>query len=115
MSDGGEKLHLLIDFHFSQIFFTFVYFIKVQLIYSVVPISAVQHSDPAIYTYMFFSSYYLPSCCIPREWIQFPVLYSRTSYLIHSIFLIYFLLLFPPTDFFSHCTAWGPSYTYMYM
>ena len=28
--------------------------------------------------------YYLPSCSIPRDWIQFPVLYSRISLLIHS-------------------------------
>ena len=29
-------------------------------------------------------------------------------------FLIYFVLLFPPTHFFfPHCTAWGPSYTYV--
>ena len=37
-----------------------------------------------IYIYTFFFSYYLPSCSNSRDWIQFPVLYSRTSLLIHS-------------------------------
>ena len=37
-----------------------------------------------IYTHTFFLSYYLPSWSIPRDWIWFPVLYSRTSLLIHS-------------------------------
>ena len=27
---------------------------------------------------------FLPSCCITNDWISFPVLYSRTSLLIHS-------------------------------
>ena len=37
-----------------------------------------------IHTCTFFLSYYLPSCSITRDWIEFPVLYSRTSLLIHS-------------------------------
>ena len=42
-----------------------------------------------------------------------PLGHSRNSY--SYFFLIYFLLLFPPAHFFfSYCTAWGPSYTYMY-
>ena len=41
-------------------------------------------SDPVIHIYTFFFLYYLPSCSIPREWIQLPVLYHRTSLLIHS-------------------------------
>ena len=69
--------------HTSFFFFFFFFFIRVQLIYSVVPISAVQHSDPVIYIYTFFSSYYLPSCSIPRDYILFPVLYSKISLLIH--------------------------------
>ena len=36
-----------------------------------------------IHTCTFFLSYYLPSCSITRDWIEFPVLYSRTSLLIH--------------------------------
>ena len=59
--------------------------------YNVVPISTVQHSDPVIYVYMirvrlcvYFSSYYLPSCSISRDWITFSVLYNRTSLLIYS-------------------------------
>ena len=38
---------------------------------------------PSIHTYTFFFSSYLPSWSIPRDWIGFPVLYSRTSWLIH--------------------------------
>ena len=38
---------------------------------------------PSIHTYTFFLSSYLPSWSIPRDWIGFPVLYSRTSWLIH--------------------------------
>ena len=34
--------------------------------------------------YTFFFSYYLPSCFIPRDWMQFPVLCSRISLLICS-------------------------------
>ena len=48
------------------------------------PISAVQRSDPVIDIHTFPFSYYLPSWSIPRDWIEFPVLYSRTSLLIHS-------------------------------
>ena len=32
----------------------------------------------------FFFLYYLLSCSVPRDWMKFPVLYSRTSLLIHS-------------------------------
>ena len=46
--------------------------------------SAVQQSDPAIHTYTFFFSYDLPSCSIPRDGREFPVLYSKTGWLIHS-------------------------------
>ena len=54
-----------------HIFYFFGIFIKVQLIYSVVP------------KYYFFS-YYLPSWSIPRDCIQFPIIYSKISLLIHS-------------------------------
>ena len=40
--------------------------------------------DRQTYTHTFPFLYYLPSWSIPRDWIQFPVLYSRTSMLIHS-------------------------------
>ena len=36
-----------------------------------------------IYLYIFLFSYYLPSCSITRNWIEFPLLYSRTLLLIH--------------------------------
>ena len=47
------------------------------MIYDVEPISAIQQSDPVIRIYTFFFSCSLPSCCIARDWIQFPVLCSR--------------------------------------
>ena len=49
-------------------------------------ISAAQPSDPVIYVYTrtLFFSYYLPSCSITRDWILFPLLYSKTSLLFHS-------------------------------
>ena len=34
--------------------------------------SAVQDSEPVIYTYFF--SYYLRSCSFPSDWIEFPEL-----------------------------------------
>ena len=40
-----------------------------ELIYSVVPIFAVWHSDPVIHLYTFFYSYYLLSYSIPRDGI----------------------------------------------
>ena len=56
-------------------YFIFYFFIKVQLVYDVVPIFAAQQSDPVIlyrmcvciYMYMLFFSYYLPSCSISRN------------------------------------------------
>ena len=48
-----------------------------MLIYNVVPISAVQQSDPVIHIYTFFLLYHLPSCPTPRDWTQFPVLCGR--------------------------------------
>jgi len=47
-------------------------------------ISAVRKSDPVIHVYIFFFSYYLPSCSVTSDRIQLPVLYSGTSLLIHS-------------------------------
>ena len=65
-------------------FFSFNFFIKVWWIYNVMPISAIQQRDPVIPIHTFFFSYYLPSQSIPRDWIEFPVLDSRTSLLIRS-------------------------------
>ena len=55
------------------------------------PISAVQQSDPFIHIHTHTYIYtYIPFLMLfsimvyPREWIYFPVLYSRTSLLIHS-------------------------------
>ena len=45
-----------------------LFFIEVEFIYNIVPISAVQQSDPGIQTYTLFS-YYLPSRSITNDWI----------------------------------------------
>ena len=63
----------------------FILSFKVQLIYNVVLISALQCSDPVIYTWLcmyiymiacvcvythtFFFSYYVLPCSLPRDWI----------------------------------------------
>ena len=86
--------------------FLYVYLEKklLQFIYNVLPISATQQSDPVIYTHTHththtFSLSCCPlSCSITSDWIQFPVIYSRTSLPIHSksifkAFLLYVLKL----------------------
>ena len=45
---------------------------------------------------MFFFPCYLPSCSIPRDWIEFPVLHSRTSLLLHPKWNSWHLL--PPNS-----------------
>ena len=63
----------------------FKFFIKVQLIYNVVPISSVQHTDPFIHIFIYnIHTHSLSYIIFPRDWIEFPVLYSRTSLPIHS-------------------------------
>ena len=64
----------------------FLLLIKVQLIYHVVSISAVQQSDPVIHRYTLPLLCYLPSGSIPRDWIQLPVLYSSASLLTGILF-----------------------------
>ena len=58
--------------------------VKVPLIDHALSVSAVQQSDSVIQRYPFFFSCDLPSGSIPRDCVEFPVLYSRTSLLIHS-------------------------------
>ena len=48
------------------------------------PFSTVHQGDPITHIYACFFSHYLPSCSITCDQIQFPVLYSRISLLIHS-------------------------------
>ena len=43
------------------------------------------HTHTHTHTYTFFLLYYLPSRSIPRDWLEFNLLHSRTSLLIHSI------------------------------
>ena len=42
------------------------------------------HIYICVYIYIFLLLYYLPPWSISRDWIQFPMLYSRTSLLNHS-------------------------------
>ena len=62
------------DEHFTK-FMTisrfFFFLIEVQLIYNVVPISAIQQSDSVMVMYTFL--YFFPLWFIPGDWIQFPV------------------------------------------
>ena len=51
--------------HLSLIFF---FYWSIELIYNVVPISAVQQSDSVIHIYSFFN-YYFPLWFIPGDWI----------------------------------------------
>ena len=62
-------------------------FLKLVLICSVPSGSSVQQSWPSHkYTYIlyFLFSYYLPQCSNPRDWVQFPAMYSGTPLLICS-------------------------------
>ena len=45
------------------------------------------YEENNVYVCTFCSSYYLPLCSVPRDWIQFPVLYSRISLPLHSAHL----------------------------
>lgn len=60
------------------------FFLRVELIYSVPSMSAVQQRDPLICKYPFPFSHSLPSWSIPRDWTEFPGLPSRASWLVHS-------------------------------
>ena len=70
---------IILDFYS---FFSFL--LKYSLFTMLLPISAVQQSDPFIHICTFPFLCKFPSWSIPRDWILFPVLYSRTSLLIHS-------------------------------
>ena len=80
---------------FSDFFFSFGFlkiFIGVQLLYNIVLVSTVQHSESAIHiriSPLFWISFPFRS---PQSTEQFPVLYSRFSlviYCIHSINSVY--------------------------
>jgi len=65
------------------------------------------HTCVCVYSFL---KYYLPSCSNPRDWTQFPVLYSRTLLLIHSKCNSMYLPtpnslsipLFPPSPWLVH-------------
>ena len=57
------------------------------------PISTVQQSDPIKHVHTLLFLFNLPSWFIPRDWIWFPVLYSRTYEA--SIFFFFFFRATP--------------------
>ena len=58
--------------------------IEVFLIFNIVLTSAIQQSDSVIHIPILFSCFF-PLWFITGYWIEFPVLYSRTSLFIHPI------------------------------
>ena len=58
--------------------------IEVFLIFNIVLTSAIQQSDSVIHIPILFSCFF-PLWSITGYWIEFPVLYSRTSLFIHPI------------------------------
>ena len=53
MGNASVRQQEPVGLFMAQVFFFFFFQIKVQLIYNVVPISAAQHSDPAIYKHTY--------------------------------------------------------------
>ena len=60
-----------------------LFFFSLQLIYSVLSIYTVQQSDPVIHIYILFLTL-SSSCSITGDQMQFPVLDSKISLLMHS-------------------------------
>lgn len=89
---------------------TFLLLIKLYLIYNVVPIFAVQQSDPIIH--VFFFSHYLSSCSISSDWIKMTVfIFSSASKfnfgLAHSVMVLYGLFPTPVAlRWFWEITGW---------
>ena len=77
----------------SSLFFFFLDFLKLRLIYHVVPISAVQQSDPGIHIHIQSFSHIIFHHVLSQEIRYSSLLYSRISLLIHSkynsLFCIY--------------------------
>ena len=88
-----------------------MYFIKVQLIFSVL-LSAVQQSDSVIHIYIQSFSYSFSLWFIIRCCIEFPVLYSKTLFFVYPKYTGLRLLIpvsqtIPPSFI---CLALGNSY-----
>ena len=74
--------------NFLLCFYLFCYPLFTKFDQFLLYIKAIQsytHTYICIHTHTFFFSHYPPSCSITSDQIQFPVLYSRISLLIHSI------------------------------
>ena len=77
-SSGREKNSAI-----NLLFYPY-FLIEVQLTQNAVPISAIQQSDSVLHIYIFFFKCSFPLWFIPGDWIQLPVLHSRTLLLTHS-------------------------------
>ena len=66
------------------LFFFFFRFFIIMVDLQCPSISAAQQTDRGTRVCPFLFSHYSPSCCISSGWIEFPVLDSRTSLLVHS-------------------------------
>ena len=64
------------------------------------------HTHTHTHTHTFFFSYCLPSCSNPRDQTLFSELYSRTPFLIHSTFNIWWSLL----QFLFSCSFFLPMF-----
>ena len=73
----GFQTHHFITITFYCLFLYFYYSVFTMVCHFLL-------YSKAIYIYTFFFLYYLPSWSTPRYWIYFPMLYNRTSLIIHS-------------------------------
>ena len=78
-----ERVFFLFSFFWVSLYLRLIFFITVWLICNVVLISAVQQRDPVVHIHT-HSLFYFSSWSVPRDWVEFHVLYSGTSLLIHS-------------------------------
>ena len=72
------------------------------------PVSALQQGYPVVHIYTFFFSYHPPSCSIPSNWTQFPVLHSRTPLPLRSKCKRLHLLT-PSFHCFKNEDTWDPT------
>ena len=103
----GVLFCVINDFTFPLFYLSFLYFLifmKASLIHSVVPISAVQHSDPAMHinTHTFFSSYYLFKILFDLQYFfnfYCKVTQSFIHVCVYTCMCIYICIYFFPTIF----------------
>ena len=60
--------------------------------------------------FIYFIMFGQCSACLFKSYFCLVIFFC---YGVSITLILFYLLLFPPTQFFFHCTAWGHSYTYM--